>query len=86
MRLQLCALKDLALDAFQRPFYAQTINHAKRMFIDHMHNKDSEASRHPADFALYHLGIWDDHTGKTTDLETPALLMRGTDAAKPQES
>lgn len=82
MRLQLCALKDLALDAFQRPFYAQTTNHAKRMFTDLMADQNSEAARHPADFALYHLGTWDDHTGKTTDNAQPELLMRGTDASK----
>lgn len=81
MKLQLCALKDLALDAYQRPFYAQTVNHAKRMFTDLMKDQQSEPAKHPEDFILYHLGIWDDHTGQTECQNPPVLLMRGLDAA-----
>lgn len=63
MTLVMVAIKDRALDAFMRPFFAQTTGQAIRMFNDEINNSDSPMFKHPEDYDLYYLGIWDDKTG-----------------------
>lgn len=68
MKLEMCAVKDRALNAFMRPFFAQTKNQAIRMFQDEVNRDKSEMGAHPDDYDLYWLGTWDDETGYITKL------------------
>lgn len=63
MKLVMISVKDRALNAFMRPFFAQTKNQAIRMFTDEINRKDSEMGGHPDDYDLWYLGTWDDETG-----------------------
>ena len=44
MKYAVCAVKDRAVDAFNRPIYVPTIGVAIRSFTDEVNRKDSEAS------------------------------------------
>lgn len=58
------AIKDRALNAYMRPFFAQTKGQAIRMFNDEINNADSPMHKHPDDYDLWYLGEWDDQTGR----------------------
>lgn len=62
-KLQLLAVKDRQLNAFMRPFAAQTIGQAIRSFRDETNNAQSEINKHPEDYELYHLGEFEEENG-----------------------
>ena len=68
MKFQIVAVRDRAADAFQQPFYVAAIGQAIRAFQDGI-NKDEQMMRHPDDFDLYQLGIYDDQIGTFTNIE-----------------
>lgn len=69
MKLEMMAVKDRALNAFMRPFFAQTVNQAIRMFQDEINNDKGDMFKHPDDHDLWHLGTWDDSHGLVTMLD-----------------
>lgn len=81
MKLQICSVHDRALDAYMRPFFAQTIGQAIRIFNDGVNQKDTEMYAHPDDYDLYHLGEFDDQAGTCTNLaEGPKQIAIGKNA------
>ena len=68
------AVKDRQLDAFMRPFVAQTRGQAIRSFRDEINRQDSELNQHPEDYELYELAHYDDHSGKILPHEAPQQL------------
>lgn len=68
------AVRDRQLDAFMRPFTAQTTGQAIRSFKDEVNRKDSELHAHPEDYELYQLGTFNEQTGQVTALEKPLQL------------
>lgn len=79
--MQIFAIKDQAIDAFDRPFFAPAIGLAVRMFGDEIENEQSPMHKHPGDFTLHHLGAFDERSGEfiTTN---PVQLARGADFVK----
>lgn len=47
---------------------------ALRSFGDEVANRDSNLAKHPEDFALFHLGYYDDETGAVTSLPQPEQI------------
>lgn len=62
---QVVAVYDSALDAFSRPFFVPTTQIAVRSFTDEVNraSPDNPMAKHPDDFVLYLVGLWDDVTG-----------------------
>jgi len=81
MKYSVCAVKDRAVDAFNRPIYVPTIGVAIRSFTDEVNRKDSELATHPEDYDLYELGQWDDGTAIYTPLEAIRVIARAQDIA-----
>jgi hypothetical protein len=81
MKYAVCAVKDRAVDAFNRPLYVPTVGVAIRSFTDELNRKDSELAAHPEDYDLYELGQWDDQTAQFTPLEIPRVITRAQDIA-----
>lgn len=63
MKLQVCAIKDRALNAFMQPFFAQTTGAAIRAFQDGVNDGTTPMNKHPDDYDLWWLAEWDDQTG-----------------------
>lgn len=76
------ATRDSASQAFGLPFFVPAVGLAVRAFTDEVNREGSEKdlARHPDDFELYQLGVFNDATGQF-DADSPKLLARGKDVA-----
>jgi hypothetical protein len=79
MKYAVCAVKDRAVNAYNRPIYVPTVGVAIRSFTDEVNRQDSELQNHPEDYDLYEIGQWDDETAIYTPLETPRVITRAQD-------
>lgn len=84
MLLQVVVLRDSAIDAFGTPYFVTHLGSATRGLGDAVNggNADLSVSKHPEDFALYHLGSYDDGTGMFELLPTPRQIVRAVDLVK----
>ncbi len=58
---------DVASGLYSRPFFTQADNEAIRSFKDIALDADHPIGKHPADYTLFRIGIWDDTTGNFSD-------------------
>lgn len=77
MILQIVAVRDRAADAFGRPVFAHTVGQAIRSFQDEINRvaPDNEMNKHPSDFDLWHLGEFEDNSGKLLQTEPKQLAI-----------
>jgi len=75
------SVKDLAAQAFGRPVFVPTSGVAIRSFRDEVNREaqDNDIFRHPADYEMYQLGVFDDSTGLIEVISPPKLLARAVD-------
>lgn len=78
MKLSAFSIRDNALAAFLRPFFAPTRGMAHRMFQDEINNAQGDMFKHPDDYELHEIGTWDDATGAFKNIG-PELVVRGKD-------
>lgn len=83
MQLFLCAVRDSAVSAFQRPFVVPALGMAIRAFGDEVVRPESELAKHPSDYELFHLGSFDEESGKVVCLPNPRSMARAVDFVKP---
>lgn len=79
MKLCVVAVRDSAVDAFARPFFVPSTAAAVRSFRDEVMNPESPMHKHPGDYALFHLSVFDEESGRFEDLERPLQLVRAQD-------
>ena len=81
MKMVIVSIKDTAADAFGRPAFVATEGVALRQFQDEVNraSDDNQLYKHPQDFHLYYIGMFDDSTGKFDLMEIPKLITRATD-------
>lgn len=60
MKYFVCAVRDAALNAFNRPFFSPSRGIAQRSFGDEVNRSGSEMHGHPEDYELWCFGEWDD--------------------------
>ena len=72
MELRIYAIYDTKAAAFNTPFTAHTDELAIRSAKDVAADTNTVYGRHPEDFVLYHVGIFNDQTGEVAGI-TPAL-------------
>ena len=79
--LTIVAVKDRAVDAYNRPFYVPTIGAAIRSFTDEVNRNESEMQAHPEDYDLYDMGTFCDQTGTFLPAEggIPRVISRAQD-------
>lgn len=81
------AIKDAKLNAFMQPFAMSTRGQAIRAFSDQVNDAGTFSSKHPEDFTLYEIAVYNDETAamEYDDLVTkgnPVNLANGTDFVK----
>ena len=86
MILQIVAVRDRAMDAYMRPFFVPALGMAMRSFQDEVNrvSQDNPMYRHPEDYDLYHLGEFEEETGKFTSLASPKQLAIGRQMVNPK--
>lgn len=86
---RICAVRDIQIEEFMRPFTTPAIGGATRSFSDEVNRTapDNPMSQHPADYHLYELGTFDTETGAIAPLPGPGtrLLLRGEDTLTKKE-
>lgn len=85
--LQCCAVMDVAVGAYNRPFFVPSLGLAVRSFEDECCRKavDNPMFNHPQDFALFHLGQFDEESGRFTNLDNPHRLVDAVSVVKFKE-
>ncbi|AXH73929.1 MAG: nonstructural protein [Microviridae sp.] len=81
MRLEIFSVFDIALGAFGRPMFLNSVGQAMRSFSDEVNRKsdDNNMYRHPEDFALFHCGTWVDDDGSFEVFDRPQRLTNAVD-------
>lgn len=80
MKHVVCSVYDRAAQFYGRPFFVVAAGQATRSFRDEVNRSDSEMGKHPEDFDLWQLGVFDDNSG----LFEPAVvqMVRGKDVVE----
>lgn len=83
MKMCVVAVRDSAVGAFNRPFYAPAIGVAVRSFSDEVNRKaaDNIMSAHPEDFELWHLSDFEEESGRFESVDM-RVLARGKDVVQ----
>lgn len=72
--LRVFSIRDSKIDAFMRPFFAQTTQEGMRIWEDSINQGDTGFSRHPEDYCLFELGTFDPYTGSIEAYIQPKSL------------
>ena len=77
MIYQILSVKDRMADAYGRPIFVPSIGVAIRSFQDELNRAadDNTMYKHPDDHDLYHIGTFDDDTGKLTSIEPTQVAI-----------
>ena len=73
MKYVICSVRDAAVEAFMRPFPAESEKQAVRSFSDECFNMESPFAKHPDDYTLYKVGEFDSETGNSVEFEAVPL-------------
>ena len=79
MKLNIYTIFDTASGLYMRPFYQQSDGAAMRSFKDIATDPEHEVGRHPEDYSLFRIGVYDDNNAEITvedrDCITTALEL-----------
>ncbi len=64
MRVRAFAVLDLKAKAFLVPIFYPEVGQAVRMFTDAINEPKHLFSKHPEDYTLHEIGLYDDNTAK----------------------
>lgn len=84
MKLSLFAILDTATAAYENPWVAPTTAAALRAFGDAVKQPESPFAKHPADYLLHAIGIFDTETGTIEPHQVPMLVARATEHVPPE--
>lgn len=82
------AIKDTAARVFGIPFFVQASAQAIRSLSDEVNSSDknSDVARHPEDFELYQIAVFNEQVGSlVVDDGGPVLLVRAKDLIRPAD-
>lgn len=77
MKLEIVCVYDRAIQAYGRPFFVAATGGAIRSFLDELRNKESDLSKHPEDYDLFHLGSYEDSSAQFNIFAQPVMLLAG---------
>ena len=77
MELQICSIRDSKAEAHLNPMFFQSTPQAVRSFSDAVNDPQTDFSKHPEDYMLFHLGSFDPRTGRIELLTQPLALISG---------
>lgn len=73
MKLNIYSIFDTASGLYSRPFFTQSDAEAIRSFSDIATDAEHPVGKHPSDYTLFRVGIFDDTTGTFTDENNSSL-------------
>lgn len=85
MKLQVIVVRDSKADCFGQPQFVPSVGAAVRGFGDEVNNEKSVMFRHPGDFALYHIGEYDDSNARIDLFGDHRQIARAVDFVQGRE-
>lgn len=85
MQMTIYAIRDSKTEMYNRPFYAVAEGEAVRNFTDLVNDPTTTPGRHPADFALYRIGSYDD-VSALIEGHSPVCIVTGNECLGIQET
>lgn len=82
MLSQVMSVRDAKTDIFSQPMFFVTKGVAIRAFMDEVQRQGSDVAKHPEDFSLWYLGVFDDQSGAFQGLPAPERLTLAIDLKK----
>ena len=79
MKWFMYAIHDRAAQVYNGPFRFQTDGQASRWFCDAATSAENEVGKHPEDYTMMLVGMWDDNTGIMSEL-TVQKVISGVEA------
>ena len=79
MKINAYSIFDTAAGAYARPFFTATDSLASRAFCDIASDANHEVGKHPDDYILFKVGLFDDNTGEIHPF-TPEKVISGVEA------
>lgn len=76
MILEVYAVFDKQVGAYMQPFFMRTLGEAGRAFSEAVNDPSTGFFKHPGDYALCVVGVFDDATGKLTSVDGPPKVVR----------
>lgn len=77
------SIRDGKGEFYCPPFFAKTHGEAERSFHTLANDEKSQVNAYAEDFDLYHLGEFDNVTGKLMPLPTPTHIVKAVALKKP---
>jgi len=72
--IKIFSIFDKKACAYMQPFYFTSTPEALRALDDICNDSNSRINKHPADYALYLLGSFDDKSGEIVPLKKPEFV------------
>lgn len=80
------SIYDAKSQTYQMPFYQQNDATCERLLLQTMSSGDSLLRTNPEDFICFHLGNFDDQTGKMELYDAPKVLFKLHELRAPDPS
>ena len=80
MELKVYSIRDQKGGIFNQPFFCRSHGEAERNFTTLINDPKSMICKFREDFDLYHIGEYDDQTGRLTSLDTPLHILKAVAA------
>lgn len=80
MLMPIFAVYDRVVLAYMPPFVVRTAGEAKRQLVDTVRDPNHIFARHPGDYHLVNLGMFDDSTGLIQPTDPPVTVMTADQA------
>ncbi len=75
-KFQMYSIYDAKAQIFHPPYFNLTHGEAERTFGQIVNDEKTQISQFPEDFDLYHIGEYNDSTGKMSPNETPKHMLK----------
>lgn len=83
MIIRMYSVYDNRAEIFNAPFFIPSEGQAIRDFGDLVRDPQSRVSKHPDDYNLVYLGVFDDSTGTVLPADRIETVSRGSDFKEP---
>lgn len=74
MKSPVCSVYDKISGLYDPPFTIRHVSEASRQFELLKKDENSRFGKHPGDYALHHIGFFDDNLAKFENLDHPVQL------------
>ena len=75
MKLLMCSIFDAAIGIYSAPFYARSKGEASRNFSDAVNDAKTDYCKHPSDFTLFAVGVFDDKDATIEQQSQPTKII-----------